>query len=770
MEFIDNCQVNACSGPLPNGYANQIFQANPKARSANPMYQNSVGFSDNEQEDAVKSKKKARSSRIWNFVSRRKRPSMNSKRPQSMILLGNSMEILEPIRKMSFMERVRSFKKLRSSGLSKNACRAKISKISEEPQDGIEQNTLHRIKTLNDSQRPYRHSYAGFIEDLDSSFEDVELNSCVLDMDGSENKWHRNICVGLPSEDVGQGCQKVAAPKIGPPEVESPQESGAAQWDAPARCSSVTYENKKGRSSDVWSYLKGISLASKDKARLQSQNAGPSFQDVESIADKLPPYFDFETKCEETVRHPKKPSNAPKGSHFGGVLRFFSSVAVAAKKWRGSSKACQQGESKPDASFECQRQEISPQWHPLVIANKSTEGFLSMGVSPDSASWDNGGVTSSACQEIPQGNANAEISQGVCQSVPSGVNDGFNETFLPAGTTMPPFSVLEFPNDCCPFLSAHGQTTNVSQFQELLLNKGSNQGLGTAPIDAWILGSWGHSSTQGLDAASADAQKLDSGCLKPQDFTEAELEENSPLNEDWCDAEPNLETLCKDDTGSGGLSAACESIQAMPCGITDAQDLANSLVDIRAPCRPLLDAESLDSISQVMEDLDFTPADIPGMRTLVIDKQILEDISGDAQQLDRTPAHHPDLTGMLTDSHNLESSPTDAHRLSSIPTDTCNLDSVPEGNLGNSLSAPLTCPTSDKHMLDQEGIPAGENERIVPPGQKPTWKSPKLKHFAFRGVCHPFQMSLCTIVAINEFNSRKVGPSLFLFRLKIFLT
>ncbi|XP_062997902.1 rho guanine nucleotide exchange factor 9 isoform X1 [Elgaria multicarinata webbii] len=748
MELVDNCP-HGCSRPVPNGYGNKVFQASPKEICTDVKYSNSAGFNGDGKEDAAKQKKKARGSRIWNFVSRRKGSAMNTKRPQSMILFGDNMEILEQNRKMSFMERVRSFKKLRSSGMSKNASKTKAVIISVETLEDLEQKSLHRIKKLSDCQRPYRHSYAGYIEDLDSSFDDVELNSCVIDLDTSESQWHRNVGVGMNRDDTDHDCPKISTQRSVAPEFESAQESGVSQEDPPRRSQVVTHENKK-RSSEVWSYLKGISLTNKDCSKLPDQSVESNFEELENTTENPPSYFDCDTKCEESTGQPKRASRATKGSHFGGVLRFFNSVAEVARKWRGPSKSCSQEEQRPDSDFGRRRQELPLHRQPLIIANDKASDFSSTGLSPDSGIWDHRSSKSSSRKEPPHGTINAEISHEVFSE-----DSSFNETsFPPSGTSLSAFAHSELPNDCT-FLSVRSLAVDLSHIQDPILNQVGNRGFSTAPIDSWVLGSWGNA--QYSTNTSADPQNLDIRDLKPCDFSKVKMdvtdvERSSLNNEESCDGESNLKVWCKTEQGTLGQSSSTDSIQSC---VAEAQELAGSLVDARTFCRVTGDMESPDRISQVTSDFELTLADNLGVGTLLAEDQILENIPGDIQHLDCIHGGSQDLARTQADSLDLETSPIEPQSVSTALSGPQGLGSISEDAPSACPSAPFTCSNHDRQVLDQECSSINVNGNAVPLQPNPVRKPRKTEHLKYRGVCHPIQMSLCTIVSFNEFNSGK---------------
>lgn len=738
MEIADHCQ-HAFSRPVPNGYTNKIFQANPKDRCADCKASN--GFSDDEREDAAKSKKKAKGNRIWNFVSRRKGSSTNPKRPQSMILFGDHLEILERNRKMSFMEKVRSFKKLRSSGLIKNASKWKAS----EGQEDLDQKALQRIKKLSDNQRPFRHSYAGYIEDLDSSFEDVELNSCVLDLDTLESKWQHNVGVGGNMEDVANDCHKMVT------QSERSPESGVAPGDIPGRCTTtVCHENKKRKGSEVWNYLKGISLTTKDSSKLQDQSLepsnGPDFKNSPDLKSNVPTtesppsYLDLEMRCEEDVGRPRRLSNAAKNGHFGGVLKFFNSVAEAARKWRGSSKTFTQEEPKSNSSFGNRKPEFTPPRKP----NENTRCLSSTsgGVSPGySGIWDH---------QVPQGRVKAETSQEVFTT-----SGSFNETsFSPPGAGLCAFPLSEFPNDCCTFLSVHELSMNLSQVTDPLHKDNQvHQVLGTAPVDTWVLSSWGPGCVQELDDTSAHPQGSDTidltsqGCTKTEEDTD--MEDSPSLDcEERSGSGSDLNALCETHKGTWVLSASSEDIQAGPNHIDDLEVLSTTLADTRTFCRNAVQMEPLENSPQVSPDIELTSVDISDLEIIesnqLTDNRILETNVGEPQSLSNR------LGRTSAETHDSESYPVENQNIAR--SDSQGLDRIPEDGCNSHISAPLGSPSREQREPDRT---IKYNGQPVLSKQGPLWKPCKAEHLMHGRVCHPFQMRLCTIVSFDEFNSGK---------------
>lgn len=480
MEVIDGCRR---TDPVivSNGYANRIFQANMEDRSADASevccaeHGTSSDAVPNEQEEAPRYKKLTKGNRIWNFVWRRKGSSMNKRRPRSMIVLGDTYDASDE-KKPSFMNRVMPLKKLRTSKLPKDVdfrgSAVQVTCVPEEDHPAGGQGAVYRVKKLGDSQRPYRHSYGGHIEDLDSSFEDIELNISIPEIDASESKCLRDISIRLHSEDNDSNCQKIPARKSEPLNFENFKSPAITEGDNQKKCTVLPQEGKRGRSSDVWSYLKGISLTSKDNSKLLDERAETNFQNLENITDHSTSYLDFDMRCEENLSQQKKSNGATKATHFAGFVRFFTSVAEAARRLRGSSKAFSPDEKRPPRSSRSWRQDVISRKVSLVIENETANAFCTVGAclqSPDSGVWDNPSFESSVGKETTQGFKTTEVSQDIGFSALSSKSDSLNETPLsPSGPELPDDSVTVINSEEPSETAVHfAQTALTQQIQSV---------------------------------------------------------------------------------------------------------------------------------------------------------------------------------------------------------------------------------------------------------------------------------------------------------------
>ncbi|XP_069468645.1 rho guanine nucleotide exchange factor 9 isoform X2 [Ambystoma mexicanum] len=443
MEIVDGGQ----QAPLAlsrNGFANRSYKTKAEEKNVDKMMigdfdrrdSNGMAIEPGLEELAVKYEKKAKSTRIWGFVRRKRLNSGRAKRPQSMILTS---EILDPKPRMSFFERMRSIKRLRSSTFSKNSAEkpseAMVTSISMESKEEDRSSSIYRSKKSIESQRPFRHSYAGYIDDLDSSFEDVELNITASDYDANDNRWLRDVNVRLHGDADVRDTNTLPISRRPPFNFETSKSSTIAEGEIPRRCHNVPSEHRKGRSTDVWSYLKGISRTSKDSSKTEDPSTGDNVKAVDRTAEYSSSSSDLDKRGEQ----PQRSNNAPKGKNLGGVFRFFSNVAVVARRWRGSSRAFPQEESSSSIQI------YNTQGPPLDIANESNQTACSKCPplqTPDSGIQDNQTPRSSTpLQNARKQSLQLDLFESVCTSdltvdtgcstdIPLSIEEPHHEPFL----------------------------------------------------------------------------------------------------------------------------------------------------------------------------------------------------------------------------------------------------------------------------------------------------------------------------------------------------
>ncbi|KAM5145703.1 rho guanine nucleotide exchange factor 9 [Mantella aurantiaca] len=407
MEVV-NGNLNIHSDVVLNGYMNKSFQASPKENDTDIMaicelhHCEVSGVSTQLQGEEIKHRyeKRAKGTRIWNFVSRRRANSGRSKRPQSMILTS---EIIEPKPKLSFMDKVRSFKRLRSATFSKSSVlRVSKAKVQSQPSEEIEltiPSALFRTRKYADGQRPYRHSYAGYIDDLDTSFEDVELNISISECFSSENKWLRDIDDGMNGNSELMDNETFERNRRWP--LVNTKSSTIAEGEIQRRGLKMAPEHHRGRSSHMWSYIKGRSVATKDSTKGFDKCQDSTFQNADDTSDDVST-AEKDQRLQDSVAKTSDTSSGGKSKNFGGVLKFFSNMAEAARKWRGSARSSTSDDQVSQSTPRTPRLQNSFIKEPLVIENENALNFLSeIPRSLDSGMWESHRVMDNApVQEI----------------------------------------------------------------------------------------------------------------------------------------------------------------------------------------------------------------------------------------------------------------------------------------------------------------------------------------------------------------------------------
>ncbi|MEQ2174869.1 hypothetical protein GOODEAATRI_012202, partial [Goodea atripinnis] len=266
---------------------------------------------------------------IWRILNRKRAVSELERRPQSMILPGEAS-----IPKLSFADKVRSFKKLKSPvafrGKTGKLSTAKFtSSLVDEESFCHDIGTPQQISKGSLRNRGKRHSYAGYTVDFDCSFEDLDLS---VPIDGQQPtvtgvavvqngcKPSERVSYTKRSNNNSNSCNKISA------DCEEPG----------IRSSPRTHRSGGRRQKDVWSYLRRISLLGKSNPVYSERSFDSELPSLDKTMDS-----DFGSVDFESVRDfqppPRKPSDS-KG-HFGSLFKFFNSVAESARKWRTTSRS-----------------------------------------------------------------------------------------------------------------------------------------------------------------------------------------------------------------------------------------------------------------------------------------------------------------------------------------------------------------------------------------------------------------------------------------------
>uniref|UniRef100_A0A8D0ARM9 Rho guanine nucleotide exchange factor 9 n=1 Tax=Sander lucioperca TaxID=283035 RepID=A0A8D0ARM9_SANLU len=219
---------------------------------------------------------------IWKILNRKRAVSELERRPHSMILPGEAS-----IPKLSFADKVRSFKKLKPPSVF----RGKTGKLSTA-------------------------KFSSSLVDEESFCRDIE-----------------RVCYTKRSHNNSTNCNKTAAG------CEEPSIKGSPS----------THQARGRRHKDVWSYLRRISLMGKANPVYSERSFDSELPSWDKTMDSDYGSVDFESVRDFQPPPPKH--SDPKG-HFGGLFKFFNSVAETARKWRTTSHSFSppEGERTPMSS------------------------------------------------------------------------------------------------------------------------------------------------------------------------------------------------------------------------------------------------------------------------------------------------------------------------------------------------------------------------------------------------------------------------------------
>ncbi|XP_028272698.1 spermatogenesis-associated protein 13 isoform X6 [Parambassis ranga] len=266
---------------------------------------------------------------IWKILNRKRAVSELERRPHSMILPGEAS-----IPKLSFADKVRSFKKLKSPGVF----RGKTGKLSTAKFSSSLVDEDSFCRDIGTPQQPSRdtlrhrgkrHSYAGYTAEFDCSFEDIDLSAAI---DGQQPT--------VTAEAVTQnGCkpsERVSYTKRSHNNSTNCNKTTAGCEEPSVKCSPRTHHSGGRRHKDVWSYLRRISLLGKTSPVYSERSFDSELHSLDKTLDSDYGSVDFES-VKDFQPPPPKPSGT-KGQ-FGGLFKFFNSVAETARKWRTTSRS-----------------------------------------------------------------------------------------------------------------------------------------------------------------------------------------------------------------------------------------------------------------------------------------------------------------------------------------------------------------------------------------------------------------------------------------------
>ncbi|XP_039975038.1 spermatogenesis-associated protein 13 isoform X5 [Xiphias gladius] len=279
---------------------------------------------------------------IWKILNRKRAVSELERRPHSMILPGEAS-----IPKLSFADKVRSFKKLKSPSVFRGRTgKLSTAKFSNSMVD--EDSFCHDIGTPQQSSRGMprhrgkRHSYAGYTAEFDCSFEDIDLSAPV---DG----YNPTVMGEAVTQNGCKPSERVSYTKRNHNNSTNCNKTAAGYEEPSIKGSPSTHQGRGRRQKDVWSYLRRISLLGKANPVYSEKSFDSELHSLDKTIDSDYGSVDF-----ESVRdfQPPPPKNSDTKGHFGGLFKFFNSVAETARKWRATSRSFSppEGERTPMSS------------------------------------------------------------------------------------------------------------------------------------------------------------------------------------------------------------------------------------------------------------------------------------------------------------------------------------------------------------------------------------------------------------------------------------
>ncbi|XP_019739763.1 spermatogenesis-associated protein 13 isoform X2 [Hippocampus comes] len=339
MEQLDNPTPESNN---PNGFVNRVFNVSLDVENeTGSVYIKETGSGPEEMQGEAQALSQApvkdrqevnrrprATGGIWKILNRKRGVSELERRPHSMILLGEAS-----IPKLSFADKVRSFKKLKSPSVFRGKS-GKLSSVKLSSSLVDEDSFCKDIGTPQQSSRGTlrhrgkRHSYAGYTAEFDCSFEDIDLPAPIDD--------HQPTAV--PETTVQNGCkpsERVSYSKRNHTNSTNCNKATCCEEEL-AKASKSTTQGAGRRHKDVWSYLRRISLLGKTNPVYSERSFDSELHSLDKTIDSDYGSVDLENAKDFQALPPKNPDM--KG-HFGGLFKFFNNVAETARKWRTTSRS-----------------------------------------------------------------------------------------------------------------------------------------------------------------------------------------------------------------------------------------------------------------------------------------------------------------------------------------------------------------------------------------------------------------------------------------------
>ncbi|XP_077433638.1 uncharacterized protein arhgef9a isoform X2 [Vanacampus margaritifer] len=402
MEQLDN---PAAESNNPNGFVNRVFNVSLDVENkTSSFYFKETGSGHEETQGEAQApsfqtpvkdrqevnRRPRATGGIWKILNRKKNVSELERRPHSMILLGEAS-----VPKLSFADKVRSFKKLKSPSVFRGkAGKLSSAKLSSSLVD--EDSFCRDIGTPQQTSRGTlrhrgkRHSYAGYTAEFDCSFEDIDLPAPMDDQQPAV----------VPETTVQNGCkpsERVCYSKRN--NINSTNCSKAAGCEeASVKASKSTTQGAGRRHKDVWSYLRRISLLGKANPVYSERSFDSELPSLDKTID-----YDYGSVDIENVKDfdalPQK--NPDMKGHFGGLFKFFNNVAETARKWRTTPRSFSPPEEEKTPISLSQAPQCSVHKVHSVSLTLHGKGLLQRHNSPSSPLTTKSSKSSSFDYEIP---------------------------------------------------------------------------------------------------------------------------------------------------------------------------------------------------------------------------------------------------------------------------------------------------------------------------------------------------------------------------------
>ncbi|XP_066570787.1 spermatogenesis-associated protein 13 isoform X2 [Amia ocellicauda] len=358
---MDDNRSSNSKQPDPNGFVNRVFNIsldleNKRATMIiqEPDLCDTPVVCPSHGQEKMDFARKPKNTGIWRIISRRKTTAGYERRPHSMILPGETS-----VPKLSFVDKMRSFKKLKPTSVFRGkGSRESSSKFGSIFKDGWEEEPHYRDHSPHAQRNLFgnqvkRHSYAGRIRDLDYSFEDVDLAT-------NESHWLRDFSNHQNGSKSTEG-----HPNFSNCNNSTVHEDGYLQ-DGPK-----TPQGGRKSKSDMWTYLRKISFIGKGTSNQADKSFNSEFHTFDKTIDSDCASSDFDC-IREIDPPPKQAGSDGKGGHFGGLFKWFNSVAETARKWRHSSRSFSppEGQRSPLGSPNTQRSGVCVQSVSLDLRNE----------------------------------------------------------------------------------------------------------------------------------------------------------------------------------------------------------------------------------------------------------------------------------------------------------------------------------------------------------------------------------------------------------------